>query len=451
MTSATPLAVIDDGDTLSDVANISGATSDATGTVTFSVYGPDDTQCSGEEAFSSVNPIGKVGDVFTATSDPFTPTKVGTYRWVAAYSGDANNKAVSGECNDANETSIVKQGSEPALEKVADPASGGIVKKGTTITYTVTPATLVDVAIDDGVVTDILPEHVTLVPGSISNDGEYADGEIVWTLDFGPAGSSEPPSSYALTYQVTVDEDTPQGSVLINTAKFFDLTRTTTHTTSEGSLTITKANSPTGTVGEGDTIVYTMAVTVPSTATANQDGVVVTDYVPGYDPARTDSLTTTYVDGSAKCTGTILPAVRYLCRGAHQGRLRQGHGHHLGPRLDGPRSDDQRGVLRDRRRPARWGRLRDGAQRRRRQLHRLAVDPVERGVQRRRGVRGPAREGRNPGGVLAATGLLFRLDHALELAGLLLLLGAATGARHAAPQDLADHVSSYQPCCPHCA
>src|SRR5439155_16227549 len=45
----------------------------------------------------------------TATSDPFTPVAVGTYRWIAAYSGDANYTAVTSPCNAANETSVVVQ------------------------------------------------------------------------------------------------------------------------------------------------------------------------------------------------------------------------------------------------------------------------------------------------------------------------------------------------------
>ena len=37
-------------------------------------------------------------------SAPFTPTAAGTYRWRAFYSGDANNAAVTGACNAANES-----------------------------------------------------------------------------------------------------------------------------------------------------------------------------------------------------------------------------------------------------------------------------------------------------------------------------------------------------------
>ena len=43
----------------------------------------------------------------TATSASFTPTAVGTYRWIARYSGDANNDPVSGACGDTGEQVVV--------------------------------------------------------------------------------------------------------------------------------------------------------------------------------------------------------------------------------------------------------------------------------------------------------------------------------------------------------
>ena len=36
-------------------------------------------------------------------------TEAGTDRWVAAYSGDAKNQAVSGQCNDPNESTVVNK------------------------------------------------------------------------------------------------------------------------------------------------------------------------------------------------------------------------------------------------------------------------------------------------------------------------------------------------------
>ena len=47
------------------------------------------------------------------TSETFTPTVAGTYRWRARYSGDANNVAVEGLCNAANENVTVTQPATP--------------------------------------------------------------------------------------------------------------------------------------------------------------------------------------------------------------------------------------------------------------------------------------------------------------------------------------------------
>src|SRR5437016_14151822 len=54
----------------------------------------------------------------TATSDPFTPSQAGTYRWRASYSGDTNNAAIATACNDPGETSVVNRAT-PALTTVA--------------------------------------------------------------------------------------------------------------------------------------------------------------------------------------------------------------------------------------------------------------------------------------------------------------------------------------------
>lgn len=103
-TQATPTVTVTPSSTppISDTATISGGNS-PTGSVTFRVYGPNDATCSGTPAFTSVNPV--VGGV--ATSNPFPTAAVGTYRWTASYSGDANNVSVSSPCNAPNESSVV--------------------------------------------------------------------------------------------------------------------------------------------------------------------------------------------------------------------------------------------------------------------------------------------------------------------------------------------------------
>ncbi|HWB69858.1 MAG TPA: hypothetical protein VG518_07760, partial [Solirubrobacterales bacterium] len=74
------------------------------GQITFNLYGPDDTGCSGAPVHTATMAVSDNG---TYETPPFTPAKAGTYRWVASYSGDSNNKATSGACNDAGESASV--------------------------------------------------------------------------------------------------------------------------------------------------------------------------------------------------------------------------------------------------------------------------------------------------------------------------------------------------------
>ena len=68
------------------------------------------------------------------TSAAFTPTSAGTYRWRAFYSGDANNVAVAGACNAANENVVVSA----ATPTIATTASGDIALEAGTLTDTAT-------------------------------------------------------------------------------------------------------------------------------------------------------------------------------------------------------------------------------------------------------------------------------------------------------------------------
>jgi uncharacterized repeat protein (TIGR01451 family) len=109
------------GASISDTATVTGGLN-PTGTVTFKLYGPDDATCTGPVAFTSADRPLSGG---SATSASFTPTLVGTYRWIATYNGDANNNSVSGACNDANESVVViKAHPSIATELVSGAQSG---------------------------------------------------------------------------------------------------------------------------------------------------------------------------------------------------------------------------------------------------------------------------------------------------------------------------------------
>jgi hypothetical protein len=124
-TTASPDVALGAG-SLTDSATVSGLTSPQTGaSVDFKLYGPDDATCAGTPVFTSTKSVGVSGSTATATSDPFTPTQVGTYRWIASYGGDANNLGKAGACNDANESTTVTTPAPPPPgggDPIPDPA-----------------------------------------------------------------------------------------------------------------------------------------------------------------------------------------------------------------------------------------------------------------------------------------------------------------------------------------
>ncbi len=105
-------------DTITDTATMTGEFEpSAQRSVTFELYGPNNTMCTG----ASIVPA--VAVAFTgssATAPPFTPQRAGTYRWIARYSGDLKNKATAGKCGDPDESSQVSKAT-PRVETTASP------------------------------------------------------------------------------------------------------------------------------------------------------------------------------------------------------------------------------------------------------------------------------------------------------------------------------------------
>jgi hypothetical protein len=79
------------GQSISQTQSFTGAFS-PTGSFVFDLYGPDDTNCVRPRIFSSARTVTAADSSFT--SDPFTVTTAGVYRWKATYSGDEKNEAV---------------------------------------------------------------------------------------------------------------------------------------------------------------------------------------------------------------------------------------------------------------------------------------------------------------------------------------------------------------------
>jgi uncharacterized repeat protein (TIGR01451 family) len=92
------------GGTISDTATLSGGFN-PTGTITFYLYGPDDSSCSSAPAASSSVDVNNGNGQYN--SGGFVPGAPGTYRFVASYSGDTKNKSITTVCNDPNESVVV--------------------------------------------------------------------------------------------------------------------------------------------------------------------------------------------------------------------------------------------------------------------------------------------------------------------------------------------------------
>jgi hypothetical protein len=97
--ATTPSGSVPVGGSIADSARVNGGVS-PTGSVTFTLFGPDDTACATPIATRTSPLVGSA-----ASSGNIVVTAAGTYRWVAAYSGDANNTPATSRCG--SETVLV--------------------------------------------------------------------------------------------------------------------------------------------------------------------------------------------------------------------------------------------------------------------------------------------------------------------------------------------------------
>ena len=100
------------GATVKDTATLAGGTS-PTGTITFKLYGPADGTCTGTPVSTSATTVS--GNA-TYNSASYTPTQLGTYHWIASYSGDASNNSTAGTCGTSGESVTVIAASPTPLD-----------------------------------------------------------------------------------------------------------------------------------------------------------------------------------------------------------------------------------------------------------------------------------------------------------------------------------------------
>jgi hypothetical protein len=142
VTAASP--TVPAGGQVNDVATLAGGGT-PTGTIIFTLFGPNDATCSLASIFTSTSTVTGNG---VYPSAPFSTTGPGVYNWVASYSGDADNNAALSTCGAPNESVTVTKAAPtivtsataavPVGQSISDTAtlSGGASPAGT-ITFSV--------------------------------------------------------------------------------------------------------------------------------------------------------------------------------------------------------------------------------------------------------------------------------------------------------------------------
>ncbi|MCA1683969.1 MAG: hypothetical protein LC708_02425, partial [Actinobacteria bacterium] len=104
LVSTTASASVPVGGVINDSAILTNGAA-PTGTITFTLFGPNNAACAGAPIFTSTVPV--TGNGTYSPPVGFTTVSAGTYRFVASYSGDANNNPVTTLCTDPAEAVVV--------------------------------------------------------------------------------------------------------------------------------------------------------------------------------------------------------------------------------------------------------------------------------------------------------------------------------------------------------
>jgi hypothetical protein len=223
VTSASGDVTIGDGNPIHDTATLSGG-SNPTGSITFKLYAPNpngtaDTACS--TLVATLGPVTVNGNG-NYQSGPFTPSGTapqiaGTYQWIASYSGDANNEAVSTGCGDAGEQSVVNKhpSSVPTGQKVL------IADFGKVSSSLGTPTGKLNFKLFTNSACTGTPFYnsgdVTLVNGLANTDNApngkppalSSNGSFYWLVSYLGDGNFSPSNSPCGTEQLTISGNTP--------------------------------------------------------------------------------------------------------------------------------------------------------------------------------------------------------------------------------------------------
>jgi hypothetical protein len=206
------------GDTVHDTSTLSGATSNAGGTVTYSVF--SDNTCSTLFAAAGVKTVTNGG---LPDSDPVTFNAAGTYYWQAVYSGDANNNGATSACT--SEIVVVNKNS-PTISTTlsatsvsigtgvhdSSTLSGATAGAGGTVTYTVyTDSNCAQGAVAGGTKSVTNGSTPDSDPVIFNSAGSY-----YWQVVFSGDANNDPATSLCTSEIVVVNKNSPSMSTAQN-------------------------------------------------------------------------------------------------------------------------------------------------------------------------------------------------------------------------------------------
>jgi hypothetical protein len=249
-TASAPVGI---GGAIRDTATLSGGTS-PTGTIVFTVFGPDDATCAGPPAFTSA-PIAVTGAGNYQSGD-FTPTLPGLYRFRATYSGDVNNIAVGPTaCNDPAEQVLVTAAPTLTTTASATVPEGGAIHDTATLSGGITPTGTITFNLfgPDNATCAGAPINTSTV--NVAGNGTYVSPDFVTQVN-GPAG----PGTYRFVATYSGDaKNAAAGPTACN-----DPAEAVVVTNVAPAIQIVKTATPLTRPEPGGTFTFNLVVTNPS-------------------------------------------------------------------------------------------------------------------------------------------------------------------------------------------